>query len=133
MAYCPYCRSDYRPGLTHCADCGAALLPGSAPEPPQAPLPKVDVVRLCQAHVGEADIIRAALAEAGIRSMVQEHGPITARLTRLSDGATEDYAIVYVTSNRLEEARQVLAALRSADYQWPHGMEPNDSGDPPGE
>jgi len=126
MAYCPKCLSEYRPGVTRCSDCGAKLVePGPAPPGDWASGP--DVVRLCEAQVGEADIIRAALAEAGIQSMVQEHGPITAPLTRLSDGATDDYAIIYVTSNRLKEALQLLEELQSSQFQWPEGMEPDES------
>ncbi|MFB3881455.1 MAG: hypothetical protein ACE149_09325 [Armatimonadota bacterium] len=125
MAYCPKCLSEYRPGVTRCSDCGESLV---ASDPAQSSdwgsMP--DVVRLCETHVGEADIIRAALAEAGIQSMVQGHGPITAELTRLSDGATEDYAIIYVTSNRLEAAMAVLEELQSSDLQWPEGMEPDE-------
>ena len=125
MAYCPKCLSEYRPGVTRCSDCGAVLAePG--PPPPADWTSGPDVVRLCEAHVGEADIIRAALAEAGIQSMVQEHGPITARLTRLSDGASDDYAIIYVTSNRLAEALRVLDELQSSQVQWPEGMEPEE-------
>jgi hypothetical protein len=130
MPYCPKCLSEYRSGITHCADCGAALVAGSAPEPSQAPPPDVEVIRLCHvADPSEADIIRAALAEAGIQCMVQEHGPITARLARVVDGATHDHAIIYVTRNRLEEAQRVLDGLRSAEIEWPEGMEPEESGD----
>ena len=126
MPYCPKCLSEYRPGVTRCSDCGAKLVePDPAPPGDWASGP--DVVRLCEAQVGEADIIRAALAEAGIQSMVQEHGPITAPLTRLSDGATDDYAIIYVTSNRLKEALQLLEELQSSQFQWPEEMEPDES------
>ena len=134
MPYCPNCLSEYRTSITHCADCGAALVAGSPPDASPAPPRDVELVRLCQvADPSEADIIKAALAEAGIQCMVQEHGPITARLTRVVDGATHDYAIMYVTRNRLEEARRVLDGLRSAEFQWPVGMEPDDSGDAVGE
>ncbi len=36
MPWCPNCKTEYREGFTHCADCGAALvqtLPDEAPEP----------------------------------------------------------------------------------------------------
>jgi hypothetical protein len=58
--------------------------------------------------------------------VIHEHGPITARLTRVADGATHDYAVIYVTKNRLEEARRVLAEIQSAPVEWPEGMEPEE-------
>jgi hypothetical protein len=76
------------------------------------------------ADPAEAEVLKAALAQAGIRSVVQVHGPISVYLTRVADGVTHDYAIVYVTRNRLEEAQRVLAEIRTAPVQWPAGMEP---------
>lgn len=32
--YCRSCRSEYRPGIEHCSDCGVELLPGDLPDPP---------------------------------------------------------------------------------------------------
>jgi len=40
MMVCPQCRSEYRDGTTHCADCYAELVaapPGSEPEPGPGP------------------------------------------------------------------------------------------------
>lgn len=31
--YCKSCRSEYRPGIERCSDCGAELLPGDLPDP----------------------------------------------------------------------------------------------------
>jgi len=130
MPYCPNCLSEYLPGVSRCSDCGAKLVEGAPVEPKSEFRPDTEVVRLCYvADPAEADIIRAALAEAGIQCMVQEHGPITARLARVVDGATHDHAIIYVTRNRLEEAQRVLDGLRSAEIEWPEGMEPEESGD----
>jgi hypothetical protein len=92
--------------------------------------PETEVVRLCRVtDPSEGDILRAALAEAGILATVRRHGPITGELGRVTDGLTEDYASVYVTRNRLEEARRVLEAVQSAEVEWPEGMEPDDSTD----
>jgi len=47
MMVCPACRSEYRDGFTHCADCFAELVVGdpSSPEPQPVPEPeKVDLV-----------------------------------------------------------------------------------------
>ncbi len=92
--------------------------------------PDTELVRLCRvADPSEGDILRAALAEAGILATVRRHGPITGELGRVTDGLTEDYASVYVTRNRLDEALRVLEAVQSADIEWPEGMEPDDSTD----
>jgi hypothetical protein len=32
--YCRSCRSEYRPGIAHCSDCGGELLPGDLPDSP---------------------------------------------------------------------------------------------------
>jgi len=129
MPYCPKCRFDYRAGMAVCPDCGEALLEGSVPPPGREhrPSPETEPVRLCRvADPNEAEIIHAALTEAGIQSVIQEYGPITARLTRVVDGATHDYAIIFVTRNRLEEARRILDEIRSGPVIWPEGMEPQD-------
>ncbi len=128
VCHCPKCRFEYRQGVSRCPDCGAKLEAGPAPEA-KGTLVSADteLVRLCRvADPTEAEILRAALAEAGIQSLVQEHGPITARLSRVADGATHDYAFVYVTRNRLAEAREVLAAVESSEIEWPEGMEPDE-------
>jgi hypothetical protein len=32
--HCPSCRSEYRPGIERCSECGGELLPGDMPDPP---------------------------------------------------------------------------------------------------
>ncbi len=130
MPYCPTCLAEYREGIVRCADCGVALVEGAPPEPSEVPIrADTEVVRLCRVpDPNQAEIIKAALAEAGIQALVRQLGPLTAELARLADGVTHDYAIIYVTANRLDEAKQVLEALQSAPVQWPEGMEPDESG-----
>ncbi len=126
MVYCPSCRYEYQPSMTRCPDCGGKLVKGERPwEETQQPSPETESVPLCRiGDPTEAEIVKAALAEAGILSVIHEHGPLTARLTRVADGATHDYAVIYVTKNRLEEARRVLSELISGPIEWPEGMEP---------
>jgi uncharacterized Zn finger protein (UPF0148 family) len=128
MAYCAKCKFEYRRGVTRCPDCGGKLVQGELPREKAAlPPAETESVQLCRiADPSEAEIVKAALAEAGILSVIHEHGPITARLTRVADGATHDYAVIYVTKNRLEEARRVLAEIQSAPVEWPEGMEPEE-------
>lgn len=131
MRHCPECRFEYERDMPRCPDCGAELKPGPVPAREEMVVsPGTELVRLCRvADPSEADILRAALAEAGIAATVRRQGPITGELGRVTDGMTEDYASVYVTRNRLAEARQVLEAVRSAEVEWPEGMEPDDSTD----
>jgi hypothetical protein len=135
MPYCPNCELEYRPGITRCPDCGEPILDGDlpppAPRPPRTPIPlpssDTESVLLCTVpDPTEADIVHALLAEAGISSLVRRQGPLTGELATIADGATLDYALIFVTKNRLQEAKQVLANMQSTSVQWPPGMEPSD-------
>jgi len=126
LPYCPRCNFEYRPGVVRCPDCGSALVHGTPPPPPSPR--ETESVRLCLVpDPTEAEIIRAALAQAGIPCVLDVFGPITgAYLARVADGATHDYAIIFVTRNRLEEARRVLREITSGPVEWPEGMEPEE-------
>lgn len=128
VCHCPKCRFEYRQGVSRCPDCGAELEAGPAPPAEETLVsPETEPVRLCRvADPSEAEILRAALAEAGIAATVVRHGPITGELGRVTDGMTEDHAAVYVTRNRLAEAQEVLLALESSTIEWPEGMEPDE-------
>ena len=130
MPYCPNCLFEYREGIAVCPDCGTALKPGPPPVSGSAdlPRPETEPVVLCRiSDSTEADIIRAALAEAGIPCALRAHGPIQSRLVVVTDGhAVDDYTAILVPGNRLQEARVVLEAVRSAPVEWPEGMEPGE-------
>ena len=111
MPYCPSCELEYRPGVRSCPDCSVELVDGSPPQPEGAPL-GAPVVRLCTVpDPSEGDVIQAALAEADIPATVRRHGPITGELGRVTDGMTEDYAIISVPEDRLEEATERMGKL----------------------
>jgi hypothetical protein len=131
VRHCRECRFEYERDMPRCPDCGAELKPGPLPAKEERVIsPESEPVRLCRvADPSEADILRAALAEAGIVVTVRRHGPISGELGRVTDGMTEDYASVYVIRNRLEEARRVLEAIQSAEIEWPEGMEPDEGTD----
>jgi len=125
MPYCPECGFEYRPGHTHCPDCSVALRPGAPPEasaPPNIRLTRLSIF----ADPSEAEIVRAALAEADIPCLLRKHGPITGELGSVTDGITEDYAILLVPEDRFDEASRLLARVQSAPFEWPEGMEPDD-------
>jgi len=125
MPFCPQCKLEYRSGTVRCPDCGVGLT-AEVPEAPAGPRGQ-PAVRLCRLPDPSAgDIVRAALAEAGIPAFVQRHGPISGELSRVTDGLTEDCAIVLVPADRLEEARRILTILESAPVQWPEGMSPEE-------
>ncbi len=128
MAYCPKCRSEYRRGIAQCRECGAPLVESLPPErEPWQPSPETEGVALCRGvEPGEAEIIREVLEREGIDCVVRTHGPITARLVQLVDGATHDACTIIVARNRLEEAKRALAEARSARVEWPEGMEPEE-------
>jgi hypothetical protein len=133
MPYCPKCHCDYQPGATRCPDCGARLLPHPPPTPdtgsadPQTrDQAGAEPVELCRvADPSEAEIVHAVLAGAGIVSLVRTHGALTGTLATVVDGATSDFAIIYVPSNRLEEAKRLLEEMRAKPPAWPEGMEPD--------
>jgi hypothetical protein len=127
MVHCPVCKSEYRAGMKHCPDCGVELQEGPPPSPDPADEQPVALVTLCTvSDPSEAEVIQATLAEAGIPAAVRRHGPITGDLARVTDGITEDYAIVSVPEHRLEEARELLEETRRGHFEWPEGMEPDE-------
>jgi len=129
MPYCPQCKFEYEEGVARCPDCKVDLKPGSPPQPaqPAQPGPETRPVRLCTVpDVSAGDIIRALLSENGIPSVLQRYGPITGELGRVTDGLTDDYAIILVPANRLREAMELLEAIQSGDTVWPDGMEPEE-------
>jgi hypothetical protein len=82
MPYCAQCLIEYVEGTAQCEDCGAALLPGSPPEPP----PHVDLaeekdVKLVPARIFngataqmDAELARNILQTQGIPSTISGEG-----------------------------------------------------------
>ena len=129
MPYCPACEFEYVARTTHCPECGAALVAALPSAPARRTLDReAEAVRLCRvADATEADLLCAALREAGIPHVVQSHGPMSARFAVVTDGqAPDDYTTILVSANRLADAHAVLEAFRSGPIQWPVGMEPEE-------
>ena len=126
MPHCRGCGSEHEEGVTRCPDCGEDLVPGS----PRSRAGQGDVARpvrlLIVRDVTAGDILRAILAEHGIPAFVQRHGPITGELGRVTDGLTDDRAMLMVPANRLAEAREIVDAIESSPVVWPEGMEPEE-------
>ena len=76
--WCPSCRTEYREGISRCADCRTELV-GALPPPPtpprEAPItgpfsPDDDVVELMTTTAAEAEVTAAHLRSAGIPAVV---------------------------------------------------------------
>ncbi len=123
MPYCPNCSYEYVEGIEVCPECGAQLRPG---EPPEEAVP-ADYVRLITLSDPSAALVfRGTLNEAGIPVIVQTHGPTTGLLAVTADDITEDYAVLFVPADRLEEAQRLVQAMQTEPTQWPEGMEPEE-------
>ena len=73
MPHCPKCLIEYVEGTTQCEDCGAFLLPGPPPEPPQRPEivhekdAKLTCIRIFTGDAGMgAEVARGVLESQGI-------------------------------------------------------------------
>jgi hypothetical protein len=99
--------------------------------PPEAETlvdPETELVRLCRvSDPNQADILKAILADAEIPALVQKHGPMAPMLTEVVDGATHDFAFILVSRNRLAEAARVLHEVQTGPFEWPEGMEPDET------
>ena len=126
MRHCPRCGCESEEAAARCPDCDEDLPSGSAPAGPQGE-DEGRPVRLCEVpDVTAGDILKGVLAEHGIPAFVQRHGPITGELGRVTDGLTDDRAILMVPASRLGAARAVLDVVESGRVIWPEGMEPEE-------
>ncbi len=132
MPFCPTCHFEYREGIPRCPECGVELvaelpLEEQAPPPPDPETELVELVRM--GDPSQVGFVRTALREAGIETLLKTRGPITGELATVVDGATHDQGIIYVTRNRLDEARHILEEIRTGTVVWPEGMEPAEGGE----
>jgi hypothetical protein len=126
MPFCPNCRYEYVEGVQTCPECGANLAPGSLAAEAEGE-PKVEYVRLMTLSDPSAALVfRATLGEAGIPAIVQTHGPISGELAAVADNITDDYAVLFVREDQLEEALRIVQEMQSGATQWPPGMEPEE-------
>jgi hypothetical protein len=110
--FCPQCMSEYREGVTKCADCGVPLvrqLPVAEETPPGPNLDEMTLV-LRTYDEGELLMVKSLLEAAGI----PVHVP-GAALTELTDdnvfggpSFAAGPAQLFVPADRAEEAKEVL-------------------------
>jgi hypothetical protein len=117
-AWCPDCGSEYREGVTVCADCGTALvaeLPAPEPKPSErlvGPfLPDDDLVEVARFAAFEAEVAAAQLRGAGIPAAVFGVGT-AGELAPLqfSEGSR-----IMTRRRDADEAKKVLAELFEQD------------------
>lgn len=116
--HCPTCGAEYRPGFDTCADDGASLIPGPAPEPipepetfeAQAPPPDVRWVELTSLRVQEAQLLVGLLESGGIDARTDP--PEVASWPGYPYGGLAQRPVkVLVPERKEKEARAVLREL----------------------
>lgn len=116
MPWCPNCKTEYREGFTHCADCGAALvqtLPDEAPEPETLDRPAEAVMLMHCPSTLEADATVALLQSFSIPCFVQpDMGAEKAYTGFCLTGGS-----IFVEKTRLEEAREIVEGFRHGGSQ----------------
>ena len=110
--YCPKCRSEYREGIVHCADCDVSLVETQSPESHDELVPVFNT-----ADAALLPIIKSVLDAAGIPYLVQgeEHLGLFP-LGRFATGVSKRAlgAIVHVPADRADEARDLLTGVTEA-------------------
>ena len=123
MPWCPHCRTEYRPGFTKCADCGAPLVE----QPPPAPGEERDTLLdrpgcrpLCEPALLtrlpdplQAGLLADLLEENGLPSYIQEL-TLAGRAPALYLGSCACECEVYVEQAHLGAAREFLTAYLMA-------------------
>lgn len=111
MPWCPNCKTEYREGFTHCADCGAELvtaLPDETPEPENLDHPAEPVLLMHCPSTLEADATVALLQSFSIPCFAQpDMGAEKAYTGFCLTGGS-----IFVDASRADEAREIVEGFR---------------------
>jgi len=115
--HCPDCRVDYTLSVTHCADCGAALVPGEAPPPEVAEdLPPVsELVCIRVADLRWISTLSRGLQESGVTHRVEPATVADAPQGQRADvfGEAQLFGL-YVRESDTPAARELDGTLAAA-------------------
>ena len=102
MPWCPVCRTEYVPGISRCADCGALLTETLPPEPPAADM----VLLTTLSRNSEIAQLQGLLKSAGIPFYAADRG--SGGYLRITMGFSVYGQDIYVERSRLEAARELM-------------------------
>lgn len=111
MPFCPECHDEYRPGFTHCVDCGVELVEYL----PETPAESSDVDEVSEPPVAvyetsdysEADVLRSKLEFYGVPAALSGELAQRSVYNPMSLNLFGPIQIL-VPADRIEEARQIL-------------------------
>jgi hypothetical protein len=111
MPWCPKCRFEYRPQLTHCPECGSWLVAELPPKPEPEGEEGFEQVLLCSV-TGDTHraLIQGALTAAGIRSREQVSNSDLSVFTRGYPAPMVNVYSIYVNRRDLAQAQKVYRA-----------------------
>lgn len=115
MPWCPYCKTEYQSGVTHCSDCGAPLveeLPSHTDPASPRPVFLTEIRRDV-----DAALVVQLLEDNGIP--VLQHGCLEAdHLALLYTGTTLCGRKLYVSEDQLEQASELLQVYQNQQGQF---------------
>lgn len=116
LVICPNCRAEYRPGFTHCADCGVELVDSLSPESQASERPSIEpeLVEVYRAWGGpQAELVRSLLEANGIECALEGEGKN--RVYNLTVGPMAEVRIM-VEADDVEAAENILQAADRGEF-----------------
>ena len=117
--FCPECKSEYRPGFTHCADCDVDLveqLPPLTAKPPETDADDVSVIVFNTADPVEATVVQSLLEGNGIEVWAWDQN-----FTRLNPLET---LVVGGVKLAVRKSQEALALEVLKEYRGRAGQDP---------
>lgn len=115
--FCPECRSEYRPGFTHCPTCNVDLVPQLQDPPAELPLEETDLRTVfVTLNSSEASLVKSLLEGSGLSVALLDDN-----LSRMDPPAAIMIGGIKVTVPKHEEklAHEILEEYRGRAGQDP--------------